>query len=276
MWKSILVVLLVLSFVKVGLAQLDLPRPSPNSSVMQYVGITKVEITYSSPGVKGRKIWGGLVPYDKVWRTGANDATEMHFSTDVKINGQNLPAGKYSFFTVPGETEWTVIFNSRTDIEGLDYQEDADVLKLKVKPETGGFRERMTFLIENNTNDAADIVLHWEKLRLILKMEVATNEMIMKNAEKEIGDTWETPYRAANYCLQQNINLDKAMEWVNLSISLKETYWNTKVKAQLQAKEGKKNEAIKTMTKAIAMGEKMDNEPFDFSAMKKMLDNWKK
>jgi hypothetical protein len=243
---------------------------------MQYVGITKVKVTYSSPGVKGRKIWGGLVPYDKVWRTGANDATEMHFSTDVKINGQNLPAGKYSFFTIPGETEWTVIFNSRTDIGGMDYQEDADVLKLKVKPETGEFRERMTFLIENNTNAAADIVLHWEKLRLVLKMEVATNEMIMKNAEKEIGDTWETPYRAANYCLQQNINLDKAMEWVNLSISLKETYWNTKVKAQLLAKQGKKNEAIETMTKAIAMGEKMDNEPFDFTAMKKMLAEWKK
>lgn len=276
MWKSILVVLLVLSFVTVSLAQLDLPRPSPNSSVMQYVGITKVKITYSSPGVKGRKIWGGLVPYDKVWRTGANNATEMHFSTDVKINGQSLPAGKYSFFTIPGDTEWTVIFNSRTDIEGLDYQWDADVLKLKVRPETGGFRERMTFLIENNTNDGADIVLQWEKLRLVLKMEVATNEMIMKNAEKEIGDTWETPYRAANYCLQQDINLDKAMEWVNLSISLKETYWNTKVKAQLQAKAGKKNEAIKTMTKAIAMGEKMENEPFDFSAMKKMLDEWKK
>ena len=276
MWKSILVVLLVLSFVTVSLAQLDLPRPSPNSSVMQYVGITKVKITYSSPGVKGRKIWGGLVPYDKVWRTGANNATEMHFSTNVKINGQSLPAGKYSFFTIPGDTEWTVIFNSRTDIEGLDYQWDADVLKLKVRPETGGFRERMTFLIENNTNDGADIVLQWEKLRLVLKMEVATNEMIMKNAEKEIGDTWETPYRAANYCLQQDINLDKAMEWVNLSISLKETYWNTKVKAQLQAKAGKKNEAIKTMTKAIAMGEKMENEPFDFSAMKKMLDEWKK
>lgn len=276
MWKSILVVLLVLSFVTVSLAQLDLPRPSPNSSVMQYVGITKVKITYSSPGVKGRKIWGGLVPYDKVWRTGANNATEMHFSTNVKINGQSLPAGKYSFFTIPGDTEWTVIFNSRTDIEGLDYQGDADVLKLKVRPETGGFRERMTFLIENNTNDGADIVLQWEKLRLVLKMEVATNEMIMKNAEKEIGDTWETPYRAANYCLQQDINLDKAMEWVNLSISLKETYWNTKVKAQLQAKAGKKNEAIKTMTKAIAMGEKMENEPFDFSAMKKMLDEWKK
>lgn len=276
MWKSIVVVLLVLSFVTASLAQLDLPRPSPNSSVMQYVGITKVKITYSSPGVKGRKIWGGLVPYNEVWRTGANDATEIHFSTNVKINGQNLPAGKYSFFTIPGETDWTVMFNSRTDIGGMDYQEDADVLKLKVKPETGEFRERMTFLIENNTNDAADIVLHWEKLRLVLKMEVATNDMIMKNAEEEIGETWETPYRAANYCLQQDINLDKAMEWINLSTSLKETYWNAKVKAQLQAKQGKKNEAIKTMTKAIAMGEKMDNEPFDFSAMKKMLEEWKK
>jgi len=276
MWKSALIILLIISFVTASWAQLDLPRPSPNSSVMQYVGITKVKITYSSPGVKGRKIWGGLVPYNEVWRTGANEATEMHFSTDVKINGQDLAAGEYSFFTIPGETEWTVIFNSRNDIGGLDYQEDADVLKLKVKPEAGQFRERMTFLIENNTNDAADIVLHWEKLRLVLKMVANTNEMIMKNAEKEIGDTWETPYQAANYCLQQDVHLDKAMEWINLSTSLKETYWNTRVKAQLQAKQGKKKDALQTMTKAIALGEKMDNEPFDFAAMKKMLEEWKK
>lgn len=276
MWKSALIILLIISFVTASWAQLDLPRPSPNSSVMQYVGITKVKITYSSPGVKGRKIWGGLVPYNEVWRTGANEATEMHFSTDVKINGQDLAAGEYSFFTIPGETEWTVIFNSRTDIGGMDYQEDADVLKLKVKPEAGQFRERMTFLIENNTNDAADIVLHWEKLRLVLKMVANTNEMIMKNAEKEIGDTWETPYQAANYCLQQDVHLDKAMEWINLSTSIKETYWNTRVKAQLQAKQGKKKDALQTMTKAIALGEKMDNEPFDFGAMKKMLEEWKK
>jgi hypothetical protein len=276
MWKSAIVLLLVLCLVTAGLAQLDLPMPSPNSSVSQNVGITKVEITYSSPGVKGRTIWGGLVPYGKVWRTGANSATEMHFSTDVKINGQDLPAGEYSFFTIPGESEWTVIFNSRTHISGTDYQEDADTLKLKVKPETGEFRERMTFLIENNTNNSADIVLHWEKLRLVLKMEVNTNEMIMANAEKEIGDTWETPYRAANYLLGQNSNLDKATKWINLSISLKETYWNLKVKAQLEAKANKNKDAVTTMTKAIGMGEKMENAPFDFDAMKKMLEEWKK
>jgi hypothetical protein len=276
MWKSAIVLLLVLCFVTAGLAQLDLPRPSPKSSVMQYVGITKVKITYSSPGVKGRTIWGGLVPYDKVWRTGANEATEIHFSTDVKINGQDLPAGEYSFFTIPGESEWTVMFNSRTDIGGMDYQEEADVLKLQVKPQSGEFRERMTFLIENNTNSSADIVLHWEKLRLVLKMEVNTDEMIMANAEKEIGDTWETPYRAANYFLSQDTNLEKAMEWINLSTSLKETYWNTRVKARLQAKQGKKKDAVKTLTQAIALGEKMENAPFDFDAMKKMLEEWKK
>lgn len=276
MWKSSLSILLVMSLVAASWAQLELPRPSPNSSVMQYVGITKVEITYSSPGVKGREIWGGLVPYDRVWRTGANEATEMHFSTDVKINGQDLAAGKYSFFTIPGDTQWTVMFNSRTDIGGLDYKEEADVLKLKVKPESGDFLERMTFLIENNTNDAADIVLHWEKLRLVLKMEVNTNDLVMKNANEEVNDIWTTPYRAANYFLEQGINLDTAMEWIDLSTSVKETYWNLRVKAQLQAKQGKKEEAIQTMTQAIALGEEMESEPFDFSRMKAKLEEWKK
>ena len=145
-----------------------------------------------------------------------------------------------------------------------------------IKPQSGEFRERMTFLIEDNTNSSADIVLHWEKLRLVLKMDVSTDEMIMKNAEKEIGETWETPYRSANYFLSQRTYLDKATEWINLSVSLKETYWNLKVKAQLQAKMNKKKEAVTTMTKAIALGEKMENAPFDFEAMKKMLEEWKK
>ena len=276
MWKSSLIILLVLSFAAVSWAQLELPRPSPKSSVMQYVGITKVKITYSSPGVKGREIWGGLVPYNEVWRTGANEATEMHFSTDVRINGQDFSAGEYSFFTIAGETQWTVIFNNRTDIGGMDYQDDANALTLKVKPETGESRERMTFLIENNTNGAADIVLQWEKLRLVLKMEVNTTEMIMNNAEKEIDEVWEPPFQAASYLLREDANLDKAMEWINLSTSIKETYWNMRIKAQLQAKLDKKKEAIQTMTEAIALGEKMKDEPFDFSQMKTKLEEWKK
>ena len=255
-------------------AQLELPRPSPESKAKQKVGITEVKVTYSSPAVKGRKIWGGLVPFGTVWRTGANEATEVSFSTDVKVNGKDLKAGTYSLFTLPGETEWKVMFNSRTGIGGNDYKAEADVLTLNVKPVSGEFRERMTFLIENNTNSSADLVLHWEKLRLALNLEVNTAEMVMMNAEKEIDGLWTTPFQAANYCLQNDMNLEKGMEWINLSTSLKDTYWNMRVKAQLEAKMGKKADAVKTMTAAIQLGEKMENAPFDFDNMKAMLAKW--
>ncbi|MFQ5582820.1 MAG: DUF2911 domain-containing protein [Calditrichia bacterium] len=257
-------------------SQLEYPRPSPSSSVMQIVGITEVSIEYSSPGVKGRKIWGGLVPYGKVWRTGANAATEISFSTDVKINGQDFKAGTYSLFTLPGEDEWEVMFNSRTDIGGMDYKSEADVLTLKVKPETAPFRERMTFLIENNTNNSADIVLHWEKLRLLLKMEVNTDELVLEKAAQEIKDTWRPPYRAANYCLQHDLNLEKALEWINLSTAIHESYWNMRVKAQLEAKAGKKEMAIATMNRTLKLGDQMENKPFDYNRMKKLLEEWQK
>lgn len=254
--------------------QLEYPRPSPASSVMQVVGITEVSIEYSSPGVKGRSIWGDLVPYNEVWRTGANAATEISFSTDVKINGQELAAGTYSLFTLPGESEWGVMFNSRTDIGGTDYKEEADALKVKVKPQVGEFRERMTFLIENNTNDAADIVLHWEKLRLVLKMEVNTDELVMKRAEEEVAQSWRPSLQAASYCLGNNMSLEKGLEWASLSTSIKETYWNTRVRAQLEAKLGKKDAAIKSMSQAIELGKSMENEPFDFDRMQELLAEW--
>ncbi len=254
---------------------LNYPQPSPSSSVMQVVGITEVSVEYSSPGVKGRTIWGDLVPYDKVWRTGANMATEISFSTDVKINGSDLAAGDYSLWTIPGKTEWSVMFNSKTNISGGAYDRANDVLTVKIKPETGEFRERMTFLIENNTNDAADIVLHWEKLRVVLKMEVSTQQMVVKEAAKEVEETWSTSFNAANYHLGENIDLEKGLDYAVISTTIKEVYWNLRVKAQLEAKLGKKDAAIKTMTKAIELGNAMENAPFDFERMKKMLAEWK-
>jgi hypothetical protein len=274
MSKVVLMIVVVMFVSQPVFAQLELPRPSPESKVKQKVGITEVKVTYSSPGVKGRKIWGELVPFGTVWRTGANEATEVSFSTDVKVNGKELKAGTYSFFTLPGQTEWKVMFNSRTGISGTDYKPETDVLTLNVKPMSGEFRERMAFLIENNTNSSADLVLHWEKLRLVLNLEVNTAEMVMMNAEKEIDGLWSTPFQAANYCLQNDMNLEQGMEWINLSTLLKETYWNMRVKAQLEAKMGKKDAAVKTMTAAIQLGEKMENAPFDFDNMKAMLAKW--
>jgi DUF2911 family protein len=255
---------------------MEYPLPSPNASVIQKVGITEVSVKYSSPGVKGRTIWGELVPFDKVWRTGANAATEVTFSTDVNIEGKELAAGTYSLFTLPGKQEWGVMFNSRSDIGGTDYKSESDVLKIKVKPESGEFRERMAFLIENNTNNNADIVLHWEKLKLVLKLEVNTEEMVMNGAEKEIDQSWGISFRAANYCLNNDAELEKGLKYATLSTTIKEVYWNTRVKAQLEAKLGKKEAAIKTMSLAIELGSAMDEDPFDFDSMKGLLAEWQR
>lgn len=250
------------------------PQPSPASSVMQVVGITDVSVEYSSPGVKGREIWGGLVPYGEVWRTGANAATEVSFSTDVKINGQELAAGTYSLFTIPGETEWQVMFNTKTDIGGNGYDKETDALVLTTTPETGEHLERMAFLIENNTNHAADLVLHWEKLRLVLKIEVNTNDMVMAGAASEVDGAWQVPFSAANYCLSNDVNLEKGLEYATLSTTINETYWNSRVKAQLEAKLGKTDAAVKTMTAAIEHGKAMENAPFDFERMQGLLAEW--
>jgi DUF2911 family protein len=273
--STITIFLMLIFTIPIYSQSLNYPQPSPSSSVMQVVGITEVSVEYSSPGVKGRTIWGDLVPYDKVWRTGANMATEISFSTDVKINGKDLAAGDYSLWTIPGKNQWDVMFNSKTNISGGAYDKANDVLTVKVKPVSGEFSERMTFLIENNTNDAADIVLHWEKLRVVLKMEVSTQQMVVKEAAKEVEETWSTSFNAANYHLSENIDLEKGLEYAAISTSIKEAYWNLRVKAQLEAKLSKKDAAIKTMTRAIELGSAMENAPFDFDRMKKMLAEWK-
>jgi Protein of unknown function (DUF2911) len=252
----------------------EYPLPSPTSSVMQVVGITKVSVEYSSPGVKGRTIWGELVPYNKVWRTGANMATEISFSTDVKINGKDLAAGTYSLFTIPGESEWKVMFNSKTDIGGGSYDKRTDILTVQTKPEFGELRERMTFLIENNNNEAADIVLHWEKMRLVFKMEVNTKKLVVKGAAKEVVDSWTFSFNAASYHLNEDIDLEKGLEYAALSTSINEVYWNLRIKAQLEAKLSKKEDAIKSMLRAIELGSAMENTPFDFDRMKGILAEW--
>lgn len=154
-------------------AQLYLPRLSPQASIMQNIGITKVEIRYNRPAVRERVIWGDLVPYNKIWRTGANEATTIEFSTDVKVNGNIVPKGKYSLYTIPGETEWTVILNKQWDQWGLDYDKyvSEDLLRFKVKPETCDFYERMLFYFSNTSRKTADLNLAWEKLKISFSIE---------------------------------------------------------------------------------------------------------
>jgi hypothetical protein len=148
-------------------------RISPKAMVKQTVGFTDITIDYSRPGVKGRTIWGGLVPYNVVWRAGADEATKITFSTDVKINGRNLKAGSYSFFAIPTSNKWTLIFNKVADQWGaFEYNEAEDVFRIEVTPEEGNFQEWLCYTITKTGDNSAVVRLEWEKLKVPFTVEV--------------------------------------------------------------------------------------------------------
>ena len=269
-----MVLVFILSLGSFG-QQLKTPRPSPDATVTQFVGVTEVKIDYSSPAVKGRKIWGELVPFGEIWRTGANEATTITFSDAVKVNGTELAAGTYGIHTIPGESEWEFIFSKDTKIDGSsNFDKEKEVLRVKAKPEEHHFMERMTFLFTNVTDNSASVNLLWDKLNVSFNIEINTQELFLSKAREQLS--WSPTFQAAQYCLTTNTNLEEAYKWIEASCLINEVYWNTRVKAQIQNKLGMKNESIATMEKAIALGSKMEEAPFDYDNMKKLLEDWKK
>jgi Protein of unknown function (DUF2911) len=269
-----MVLIFILSLSTFG-QQLKTPRPSPDATVIQFVGVTEVKIDYSSPGVKGRKVWGELVPFGEIWRTGANEATTITFSDAVKINGNELPAGTYAIHTIPNENEWEFIFSKDTKVDGSStFNKDNEVLRVKAKPEEHHFMERMTFLFTDVTDNSASVNLLWDKLNVSFNIETNTKELFLSKAREQLS--WSPTFQAAQYCLTNNTNLEEAYKWIEASCLINEVYWNTRVKAQIQNKLGMKNESIATMEKAIALGSKMEEAPFDYDNMKRMLEDWKK
>lgn len=254
--------------------QFKTPRPSPNAVINQTIGVTDVSIAYSRPGVKGRVIWGELVPYGEIWRTGANEVTSITFSDDVKINGNVLKAGTYGIHTIPNKAEWEIIFSGNTKVGGgSNFVKENEVLRIKVKPVINPHVERLQFSFDDVDEKSAMVSLAWEKLKVSFKVETETQELTLTKARKMVD--WGTPMSAAQYCLQNNVNLDEAMNWINASTTINENYWNMRIKAQLQAKLGNQKDAVATMEKAIEHGSKMENAPFDFDGMKKLLTDWK-
>ncbi|MCH7772258.1 MAG: DUF2911 domain-containing protein [Bacteroidetes bacterium] len=272
--SSFIICALLILTMESNLAQnFETPRPSPNATVSQTVGVTHITIDYSSPGVKDRTIWGELVPFGEVWRTGANAVTSITFDDPVKINGKELPAGTYGIHTIPGETEWEIIFSKDTEVDGgSTYDPEKDALKIKVKPEEAQFIERMLFIFTNTTDNKTTVNLWWEKLRVPFDIEINTQEIVLAKANDILS--WSPSFQAANYCLTNDVNLEQGLEWIQASVLLKEVYWNTRVLAQLQQKLGMNNKAITNMEKAIELGTKMENAPFDYDRMKELLVEW--
>jgi len=256
---------------------LTTPRPSPNASVSQTIGITEVTLHYSRPGVKGRAIWGGLVPYGQVWRTGANENTTISFSTPVKIEGHDLPAGLYGLQTIPTAGDWTVIFSKDAQLWGaFDYKPEHDALRVQVKPAPADFQERMGFEVTDLTDSSARVVLRWEKLQVAFKIEVDTPKLVADAAKGALR--WQTGLQAANYCLQNNTCLDEAGRWLDASIALDANFANQRAKALLLAKKNDYKGAVASGEKALAAAKGAAQPPQaeQVSELEKSIADWKK
>jgi hypothetical protein len=237
--------------------QVKYPRPSPKSTLTQSIGNTDVTINYSRPGVKGRPVWGALVPYDQVWRTGANEATTIAFSDDVTINGQKLAKGTYSLHSVPSKSgDWEVIFNSVADQWGsYSYDKAKDVVRVKVKAEKAPFTEWMTFEVPEVTTDTGRVVLRWESVAVPFTVNTDTTSKTLASAREAIGGAaesdWQTPYRAASFAFDAGVTGSDATTWNERSLKVQENASNLWLKARMQAKAGDKAAARATAQKAI-------------------------
>jgi len=259
-------------------APVQLPRVSPKATVTQTIGLTDLTVTYSRPGVKGRKIWGDLVPYDKPWRTGANEATTFTNSTEIEFGGKKLAAGTYALLTIPAKDKWTVVLNQESDLWGSnEYKKEKDVLRVDVKPTGAEPQEWMALTFEDLTPQSGNLVLRWEKLRVAVPITVDANGMALASARTAIAemkpDDWQTPYQAANWCLGADTALEEGRTWLDKSLAIQKTYNNLNCLARWEMKSGHKTEAIAAAKQAIAAG-KASKEKVDVAPTEKLLSDW--
>lgn len=257
--------------------QIRTPRPSPKATLTQTVGVTDITINYSRPGVKGRSIWGGLVPYDKVWRTGANEATTIAFSEDVTINGQKLPKGTYSLHTTPGQSSWKIHFNSVADQWGsYSYDAAKDVVVVNATPEAAPHAEWLTFEVPEMTTDTAKIVIRWDKVAVPFTVDTGATARVMTQLRNALSPDWRAPYNAANFAFQNKgaATDQEISDWLDRSLSINQNISNLWLKAQYLQRLGKTAEAIKAGEEAIA---KATPQQADFVGfIRDTIAGWKK
>lgn len=238
-------------------ALLDIPRDSQHATVLQKVGITDIKVNYHRPLVKGRQIWGKVVPYDAVWRAGANENTTISFSDPVNVEGKPLEAGTYGLHMIPGQSDWIVIFSKNSTSWGaFTYKQDEDALRVTVKPQPAEFHEALAYDFDDVKDDSAVLTLRWEKLAVPVKIGVNTKELVQANLHKQLRGfaqyTWDGWDDAANYLLANKLNMDDALTYCDRSIQVEERFDNLYTKSKVLTAIGRKDEADKTLTAALA------------------------
>lgn len=240
-----------------------LPTASQKAAIMQRVGLTDITIVYHSPAVKKRAIWGKLVPYDKVWRAGANENTTISFTHDVKVEGKDLAKGTYGLHTIPGKDQWTIIFSkNHTSWGSYFYKKEEDALRVTVKPEEAPFREWLAYDFTARESHSTVVSLLWAKLRVPFTIEVDVNKVVVKSLRNEMRTLpfwfWRGTYSAAQFCLNNSVNLEEALTWIDQSIRTEENYQNLMLKAEILEKLGKTADVGAVKKKAYKIATEMD------------------
>lgn len=261
-------------------AQIDMPKPSPLSTVTQTIGLTEASITYSRPSAKGRPIFGDLVQYGEIWRTGANASTKIKFSDDVKIEGQDVPAGEYALYTIPGKDEWTIIIHKNTTYWGTGddkYKASEDQARFTVKPVAYPVKiETLTLGFTDLKNDEAYVELLWDNTQVKFKVVSEVDKKVMADIDAKMkGVSAATYYQSAQYYFENNKDLGQALIWVNKAIESGEKFWIVKLKSLILAKQGNYAEAIKAAERSKALALEAKNN--DYVRMNdKNIEEWTK
>lgn len=233
----------------------DMPRVSPRAKVEQRIGVTDVTVDYHRPGVKGREIWGALVPWGEPWRTGANERTKITFSTPVTIGGTELEAGSYGLATIPGQEKWTFVLSNVADAWGtFTYDPAQDAARVEVTPKPTAHTEWMDFDFANLTPSSADLMLRWEEVEVALPIQVKTDQIVARRVMGALSG-------GADYCAETGGCADAAESWAGVLTGTSPSFWSWRLAARLHAKQGETAEAAAAAQKALAAAEGMPSQP---------------
>jgi tetratricopeptide (TPR) repeat protein len=269
--------LFALAFLAVdaALAQtpLTLPQASPKATITQTVGLTDIAITYHRPAVNKRTVWGDLVPWDQVWRAGANENTTIAFSSPVTVNGKPLAAGTYGLHMIPTSGgDWTIAFSNVNWAWGsFTYDEKEDALRVTAKPQPAEFQERLSYSFDEPTDGSVDVSMRWEKVRLPFRVEVDTPSVVMASIRKELRDlprfSWQGWNQAAAYALRSKTNVDEAITWADRSIGMQENFNNLRTKAGLLELKGDTKSASALRDRSMKIATEADINGYGYQLL---------
>ena len=258
-----------------------MPRPSPKASISQTIGVTKIDINYSRPKAKGRPIFGALVPYEKVWRTGANESTNITFEHDVVFGDKAVKAGSYALLSIPNKNSWTIILNNDYKQFGAyNYSQQKDAIRVQVKPETSSFFNMFTIMFSNVELSSGNLELRWENTLIKIPIQMDTDAITIKEFEKadqKISDYWYTFSAAGHYYHEIKKDDVKAIEYLNKAIGLKApnpSPWM--LKSQILANAGKYKEAIEVAKEALEISKTNKEFHFEIEENETAIKEWQK